>query len=90
MVLNNLSTILANTYQPDTKHFSKTWKDPNGTTITEGGFVTTSEALSPAIMICIYVLMGLVLSTCIVSCALYQIYDGDIMAAFRNDDDHYN
>jgi len=71
MVLNNISDMLANTYNPDMKHFDKTWKDPNGTTITEAGFVTTSEAWSPALLIVLYVVAGFCLSTCIVSCALY-------------------
>jgi len=79
--------MVANTYKPDKLHFDKTWKDPNGTTITEKGFITTSEAMSPAVMIIIYVAAGLCLSTCFVSCALYFIYEGDIMKAFRDDHD---
>ena len=85
MVLNSIVDMVANTYNPDAKHFDKTWKDPNGTTITEKGFITQHEAMSPATMIVIYVIAGLCLSTCIVSCALYQIYDGDIMKAFRDE-----
>jgi len=85
MVLNNITNMLYNTYAPDSKHFDKTWKDPNGTTITEKGFITTSEAWSPGVLILCYVGVGLCLSTCIVSLALYFIYEGDVFAAFRNE-----
>jgi hypothetical protein len=85
MVLNNLATMLVNTYKPDKAHFDKTWKNANGTTITEKGFITTAQAWSPGAFIALYIGLAFLLSTCIVSCVLYQIYDGDIMAAFRSD-----
>lgn len=74
-------------YQPDKKHFNTTWKDKNGTTITEKGFVGTKEAWSPAVLIICYVLAGLCLSTCIVFCALYKIYDGHPFDAFKDEFD---
>jgi len=83
----NKATLLPAHYSPNPAHFDKTWK-ADGTTITEGGYVGTSDAWSPALLICLYVLAGFVLSICIVGCALSVIYDGDIMAAFRKENDN--
>ena len=90
MVLNTLATMLVNTYKPDKLHFDKTWKTTGGTTITEKGFITVAEAWSPGAFIALYTGIAFLFSTCIVSCCLYKIYDGDMMAAFRSDpNDNY-
>ena len=85
MVLNDLSPImLVNNYKPDMKHFDKTWKDPNGTTITEKGFLTQKEAWSPGSLIAIYLVFALILSICVVYGVLCCMYNGDLRAAFDN------
>jgi hypothetical protein len=85
MTLNNLSTLLAATYNPSAKHFDKTWKDPNGTTITEDGYEGANQAWGPGIYISIYVSISLLFSICIVWTVLYFMYDGEPMSAFRDE-----
>ena len=85
MALHNLSTMLADTYSPSAKHFDKTWKDPNGTTITENGYEGSNQAWSPAAYICLYASISLCFSICIVWTALYFMYDGEPMRAIRDE-----
>lgn len=94
MVLYDLSPIsLVNNYKPDMKHFDHTWKDPNGTTITEKGFLTEKEAWSPGSLVALYIFFALILSTCVVYGVLCCMYNGDLRAAFDNgesNDNDYN
>lgn len=67
------------------KHFGKTWTAKNGAKITEGGYVTGTEAWGPGLLILCYVLAALAISSCVVFTALFVIYKGDIKEAFRDD-----
>ena len=77
-------------YRPpsDVHHLDRTFKI-DGTTITEKGWVTAHQAMSPAVWIIIFILFGLVISSLCVLGIVAIIYKGDIRSAFVDDNNDY-
>ncbi len=77
-------------YRPpsDVHHLDRTFK-VDGTIITEKGWVSQSQAMSPAVWIILFILFGLVISSMVVFGVLAVIYKGDVMRAFKDDDNDF-